>query len=78
MGFPLDRTILKQLEHILDRARPIRRNARPPWEWMLDEAFGKHLALISDWNGFGAYLIATAIFGSVGIGLMLLGFKIFD
>ena len=49
-----------------------------PWEWMLDEAFGKHLALISDWNGFGAYLIATAIFGSVGIGLMLLGFKIFD
>lgn len=36
------------------------------------------LALISDWNGFGAALLATAIFGLVGIGLMLLGFKIFD
>jgi putative membrane protein len=36
------------------------------------------LALISDWNGFGAALIATAIFGLVGIGLMLLGFKLFD
>ncbi len=36
------------------------------------------LALISDWNGFGAALIATAIFGLVGIGLMLLGFKMFD
>ena len=36
------------------------------------------LALIADWNGFGAALIATAIFGLVGIGLMLLGFKIFD
>ena len=29
-------------------------------------------------NGFGAALIATAIFGLVGIGLMLLGFKLFD
>ncbi len=36
------------------------------------------LALISDWNAFGGALIATAIFGLVGIGLMLLGFKIFD
>ena len=36
------------------------------------------LALISDWNGFGAALLATAIFGLVGIGLMLLGFKMFD
>lgn len=36
------------------------------------------LALITDWNGFGAALLATAIFGLVGIGLMLLGFKIFD
>ena len=31
------------------------------------------LALINDWNGFGAALLATAIFGLVGIGLMLLG-----
>jgi uncharacterized membrane protein YjfL (UPF0719 family) len=36
------------------------------------------LALISDWNGFGAALLATAIFGLVGIGLMLAGFKLFD
>ncbi len=35
-------------------------------------------ALISDWSGFGAALLATAIFGLVGIGLMLLGFKVFD
>jgi putative membrane protein len=35
-------------------------------------------ALINDWNGFGAALLATAIFGLVGIGLMLLGFKLFD
>ena len=36
------------------------------------------LALISDWNGFGAALLATAIFGLVGIFLMLAGFKLFD
>ncbi len=36
------------------------------------------LALINDWNGFGAALLATTIFGLVGIGLMLLGFKMFD
>lgn len=36
------------------------------------------LALITDWSGFGAALLATAIFGLVGIGLMLLGFKVFD
>ena len=36
------------------------------------------LALISDWNAFGGALIATAVFGLVGIGLMLLGFKVFD
>jgi len=35
-------------------------------------------ALITDWSGFGGALIATAIFGLVGIGLMLLGFKVFD
>lgn len=35
-------------------------------------------ALISDWNAFGGALIATAIFGVVGIALMLLGFKAFD
>ena len=35
-------------------------------------------ALISDWSGFGAALLATAIFGLVGIGLILLGFKVFD
>jgi putative membrane protein len=36
------------------------------------------IALISDWNAFGGALLATAVFGMVGIGLMLLGFKIFD
>jgi putative membrane protein len=36
------------------------------------------LALINDWNGFGAALLATAIFGLVGIALMLGGFKLFD
>jgi putative membrane protein len=36
------------------------------------------LALISDWNAFGAALLATAIFGLVGIVLMLAGFKLFD
>ncbi len=36
------------------------------------------LALITDWNAFGAALLATAIFGLVGIVLMLGGFKLFD
>ncbi len=36
------------------------------------------LALITDWNAFGAALLATAIFGLVGIVLMLSGFKLFD
>lgn len=35
-------------------------------------------ALITDWNAFGAALLATAIFGLVGIVLMLGGFKLFD
>jgi putative membrane protein len=35
-------------------------------------------ALITDWNAFGAALLATAIFGLVGIVLMLAGFKLFD
>ena len=36
------------------------------------------LALITDWNAFGAALLATAIFGLAGIVLMLSGFKLFD
>lgn len=35
-------------------------------------------ALINDWSGFGGALLATAIFGLVGIALMLVGFKVFD
>ena len=35
-------------------------------------------ALINDWSGFGGALLATAIFGLVGISLMLVGFKVFD
>ncbi len=35
-------------------------------------------ALINDWSGFGGALLATAIFGLVGITLMLVGFKVFD
>ena len=36
------------------------------------------LALINDWSGFVGALLATAIFGLVGIALMLVGFKVFD
>ena len=36
------------------------------------------LGLIDDWNAFGAALLATTLFGLVGIVLMLLGFKAFD
>lgn len=44
-------------------------------QWMNDSAtFG----LIANWSEFGGALLATAIFGAVGIAIMLVGFKLFD
>lgn len=41
----------------------------------IDMAF---LGLISDWTAFGAALLATVIFGLIGMALMVIGFKLFD